>query len=99
MINGFVEGERRLIIEIFRQAIDDILLYPHPNLSHYSRYPMHSLGYNAVEAMLFINSVNPAFNYYCTLLGIDPQYAERKIYKLINRNIYMPRASRKKNYQ
>lgn len=85
---GFnIHGEKMMISSIFKQAIDDILAYPYSDLSNPDKYKKYSRAYFSIDAKIFLNKDNELFRIYCELLDMDPFYAEKSIYQLINNHL------------
>jgi len=82
-----IHGEKMMISSIFRQAIDDILAYPHPDMSNPDKYKKDSHAYLSIDAKRFLNKDNELFCIYCELLDMDPAYAEKSIYQLIKNHL------------
>ncbi len=82
-----IHGERMMISSIFRQAIDDVLAYPHPDMSNPDKYKKDSHAYLSIDAKRFLSKDNELFCIYCELLDMDPAYAEKSIHQLIKNHL------------
>lgn len=79
------KGERGLIASILIQAIDDMLAFPHPDLSRQHKYRKDSAAYHSLDARRFVDANNPEFSFYCGLLDLDPKATEEGIYKFVRK--------------
>ena len=64
-----IKGEEGFISAILTQAVED---------AKYTGFNKHDIKHK-VEAINWIMSNDPQFNYYCKLLNIEPSYIQNKI--------------------
>tara|TARA_X000000368_G_C22965228_1_gene682847 strand:- start:890 stop:1177 length:288 start_codon:yes stop_codon:yes gene_type:complete len=64
-----IKGEEGFISAILTQAVED---------AKYTGFNKHDIKHK-VEAINWIMSNDPQFNYYCKLLNIEPNYIQNKI--------------------
>ena len=64
-----IKGEEGLITAILTQAVED---------AKYTGFNKHDLKHK-IEAINWIMSNDPQFNYYCKVINIEPSYIKNKI--------------------
>lgn len=84
-----------LIISIIKQAIVDIMNCPSANPDPCMKYKKSSARYDSADAKRFIHKDNTQFQYYCHLLGWNPEYVEEQCYKYIRKYPRLPKICRK----
>ena len=93
--SGNPKGDRALVASILMQAVDDMLSYPHPDLSAQHKYRKDSAAYWSLDARKFVDANNPDFRFYCNLIDLDPKATEEGIYRYIRKRLNI-RASYKR---
>jgi hypothetical protein len=94
-----VESAKLLVAAIFRQAVVDILNCPKASIDPDMKYSRQSHEFLSADAKRFINMLNPAFQYYSSLLGYLPAYSERKLLSFIKAQIKCPAKFRMVKYE
>jgi hypothetical protein len=92
-----VTGERGLICAIFVQALNDMLLCPHPDIT--KEHNNESQETYSIEAAQFINSENEIFRIYCDLLDVDPVRMEKYLFKFFKKQLIMKSKKKDTNYE
>jgi len=64
-----IKGEEGLITAILTQSVED---------AKYTGFNKHDLKHK-IEAINWIMSNDPQFNYYCKVINIEPSYIKNKI--------------------
>ena len=64
-----IKGEEGLITAILTQSVED---------AKYTGFNKHDLKHK-IEAINWIMSNDPQFNYYCIVINIEPSYIQNKI--------------------
>ena len=64
-----IKGEEGLVTAILTQAVED---------AKYTGFNKHDLKHK-IEAINWIMSNDPQFNYYCKVINIEPSYIKNKI--------------------
>lgn len=90
--------ESLFILAIIKQAVVDILNCPSANSDPKMKYKKSSARYESASAKRFLNKNNKQFQYYCHLLGWNPDYVEEQCYKYIKKYPNLPKKPREKKH-
>ena len=83
-------GDKLFITSILKQAFSDILNAPSAHTDPSIKYRAGSKHSYSADAKRFVNKRNYDFIYYCGLLDLDAEYAEKKFYEQINKIVNSP---------
>lgn len=89
-MTGYHDGYRLFVYSIFERALLDVVAAPHASTDPEMKYKKQSHLYDSADAKRFISIKNDVFNLYCSLIDLDPSFAEKALLHRIDEMVENP---------